>query len=78
MKSISCVRRGVKVVEAGSPKSLYISLYKLGHDVKLCPKSIENGEVFELSLSEKRLLITRDKHFVYNPYSLSKHLGVCY
>lgn len=57
-------------------KGLYSFLYKLGYDVKLCPKSIENGEVFKLSLSEQRLLITRDKRFIDNPYSSFEHLGV--
>jgi predicted nuclease of predicted toxin-antitoxin system len=42
-------------------RGLYFFLSKLGHDAKLTPKTIENGEVFRLSISEQRLLITRDK-----------------
>jgi len=57
-------------------RGLFFFLKELGHDVKLCPKKIENGAVFTLSLSEQRLLITRDKHFTDNPYSSKEHLGV--
>lgn len=36
---------------------LVLFLSKLGHDAKLTPKSVKNGEVFGLALSEQRLLI---------------------
>ena len=55
---------------------LFSFLSKLGHDVKLSPKGIENGEVFELALSEQRLLITRDKHFTEEQFTSSKHFGI--
>ena len=51
-------------------------LSKLGHDVKLTPKSIKNGEVFKLALSEQRLLITRDKHFIEEPFLSKEHFGI--
>ena len=57
-------------------RGLFSFLSKLGHDVKLCPNSIENGEVFKLALSEQRLLITRDKHFTEEKHASSKHFGI--
>ncbi|MCS4541758.1 MAG: DUF5615 family PIN-like protein [Euryarchaeota archaeon] len=57
-------------------KGLFSFLSKLRHDVKLSPKGIENGEVFELTLSEQRLLITRDKHFTEEQFTSSKHFGI--
>ena len=57
-------------------KGLFSFLSTLKHDVKLCPKTISNGKVFELSLSEQRLLITRDADFLDNPFISSKHLGI--
>ena len=57
-------------------RGLYPFLSKLGHEVKLSPKGIENGDVFELALSEQRLLITRDKHFTEGRFSSSKHFGI--
>ena len=57
-------------------KGLFSFLSKLGHDVKLSPKTISNGEVFKLALSEQRLLITRDADFLDNPLISSKHIGI--
>ena len=57
-------------------KGLFSFLSKLRHDVKLSPNGIENGEVFELTLSEQRLLITRDKHFTEVQFTSSKHFGI--
>ena len=51
-------------------------LAELGHDVKLSPKSISNGEIFRLALSEQRLLITRDADFLDNFFVSSKHAGI--
>jgi len=51
-------------------------LSKLGHDIKLTPKSIINGEVFKLALSEQRLILSRDKHFTQPPFSESEHFGI--
>jgi len=48
-------------------KGLFSFLLKLGHDVKLSPKSIKNGEVFALALKEERLLVSRDEDFVNYP-----------
>ena len=57
-------------------KGLSSFLSKLGHDVKTSPKTISNGKVFELSLSEQRLLITRDVDFLDSPFISSKHFGI--
>lgn len=57
-------------------RGLFSFLSKLEHDVKLSPKTIKNGEVFKLALSEQRLLITRDKHFTDSPYSSLEHFGI--
>ena len=57
-------------------RGLFSFLNKLGHDAKLSPKTIKNGEVLKLALSEKRLLISRDKDFIENPHSSSKHFGI--
>ena len=51
-------------------------LTKLGHDVKLCPKMIDDGEVLKLACSEQRLLITRDKHFTEDRFVSSEHFGI--
>lgn len=58
-------------------RGLFSFLSKLGHDVKLSSKGMENSKIFDLAVKEKRLLITRDAHFsnsdVYPP---SKHFGI--
>ena len=51
-------------------------LTKLGYDIKLSPKTIENGEVFKLALSEQRILLTRDKHFIENRFISLEHFGI--
>jgi len=56
---------------------LFSFLVKSGHDVKSSPKSIKNGKVFELTIEEQRILITRDADFLYTPlYPLYKHFGI--
>ena len=58
-------------------RRLFTFLVKLGHDVKLSPKSIKNGEVFGLSSKEERILITRDSDFLDNDkFPLSTHFGI--
>ena len=58
-------------------RGLFSFLSKLGHDVKLSPKSIENGMVFELSLKEERILISRDADFLdFSSFPSSKHFGM--
>ena len=57
-------------------RGLFLFFTKLGHEIKFCPKGIENGEVFNLALSEQRLLITRDKHFIEDKFVSSKHFGI--
>lgn len=57
-------------------RGLLSFLTELGHEVKLCPKSIENGEVFNLASSEQRVLITRDRHFVEDRFISSEHFGI--
>ncbi|MEA3255065.1 MAG: DUF5615 family PIN-like protein [Candidatus Altiarchaeota archaeon] len=57
-------------------RGLFTFLSELGHDIKLSPKTISNGEVFKLALSEQRLLITRDADFLDNPFISSKHIGI--
>ncbi|MEK6873642.1 MAG: DUF5615 family PIN-like protein [Nanoarchaeota archaeon] len=52
-------------------------LKDLGHDVLLCPKGIENGEVFNLAIKEKRILITRDADFLETyVYPRENHFGI--
>ena len=53
-------------------RGLFSFLVDLGHDVKLSPKSIKNGKVFELALKEERVLISQDADF--SAYKSSKHL----
>ncbi len=56
---------------------LFRFLVKSGHDVKLSPKSIKNGMVFELAVGEERILISRDADFI-DPflYYPSRHFGI--
>jgi len=52
-------------------------LTKLGHDVKLSPKSVKNGMVFGLAIDEERILVTRDADFLDSgSFPSSKHLGI--
>src|SRR3989344_969531 len=55
---------------------MFSFLSKLGHDVKLSPKIIKNGEVFSLSLKEERILVTRDSDFLDPAFTSSKHFGI--
>ena len=55
-------------------RGLFSFLVDLGHDVKLSPKSIKNGKVFELALKEERVLISQDADF--SAYKSSKHFGI--
>jgi predicted nuclease of predicted toxin-antitoxin system len=56
---------------------LFRFLVKSGHDVKLSPKSIKNGKVFELAVGEERILISRDADFIDLPlYHPSGHFGI--
>jgi len=56
---------------------LFSFLIKLGHDVKLSPKSVTNSEVFNLAIMEERILITRDAHFSNSSlYPPSKNFGI--
>ena len=57
-------------------KGLFSFLLKLGHDVKLSPKIIKNGEVFALALKEERLLVSRDEDFIKSLYKSSEHFGI--
>ncbi|PIZ35940.1 MAG: hypothetical protein COY38_01495 [Candidatus Aenigmarchaeota archaeon CG_4_10_14_0_8_um_filter_37_24] len=52
-------------------------LSKLGHDVKISPLGFRNGKVFELSLNEERIIITRDVDFLdSSTFHSSKHFGI--
>lgn len=58
-------------------RGLFSFLIKLGHDVKLSPKNVENSEVFKLAVKEERILISRDAHFLNSSlYPPSEHFGV--
>ena len=58
-------------------KGLFSFLVKPGHDVRLSPKGIKNGKVFELSVREERILISRDADFLDAVlYPSSKHFGI--
>jgi predicted nuclease of predicted toxin-antitoxin system len=56
---------------------LYSFLKNLGHDVKLTPKTISNGEVFNLALEEQRVLVSRDADFLDSSFATTrKHFGI--
>lgn len=58
-------------------KELFSFLTELKHDVTLSPKSVRNGRVFEIVVSEKRILVTRDSDFLNSSlYPSSKHFGI--
>lgn len=58
-------------------RGLFSFLVKLGHNVKLSPKGIRNGEVFGSAIKEERFLITRDADFLDSSlYPVSKLIGV--
>ncbi|MFA5856438.1 MAG: DUF5615 family PIN-like protein [Candidatus Pacearchaeota archaeon] len=64
------------LIDENVHRGLYFFLKDLGYDVILSPKGIMNGQVFRLSLSEERILITRDSDFSKNPLLSSKHSGI--
>ena len=51
-------------------------LSKLGHDVKLSPKSIPDKQVFKLSQNERRVLISRDSDFLDKSFISAKHFSI--
>ncbi len=56
-------------------RDLLLFLRSLGHDAALSPKGLANGEVFNLAVSKKRVLITHDKDFaIHSP--LIDHAGI--
>lgn len=46
-------------------------LRKKGHEAIICPKGLQNGEVFALAQKESCIFLTNDKHFtqtsLFNP-----------
>ncbi len=58
-------------------RDIFYFLKNLGYDIILCPRSIENGEVFNLAVREKRILITRDADFSETSiYHRQDHFGI--
>ncbi len=53
-------------------RGLFSFLVESGHDVKLSPKGIKNGQVSEISIKEERILISRDIDFL----ETSKYFGI--
>lgn len=57
---------------------LFSFLVKLGHDAKFSPKSMKNGKIFELSLKEERILVSRDDDFLDPTYTHSNNFGILF
>jgi predicted nuclease of predicted toxin-antitoxin system len=64
------------LIDENVHRGLFFFLKEKGYDAKLCPKGIMNGQVFRLSLSEKRILITRDSDFLKNKLFSLEHSGI--
>ena len=50
-------------------------LSNLGHDVILGPKRLSNGDLLNLAIREKRILITHDTDFAATPITVT-HTGI--
>jgi len=58
-------------------RGLFSFLIKLGHNVRLSPRSVGNSQIFNLAIEEERILISRDAHFLNSSlYPPSKHFGI--
>lgn len=52
-------------------------LSKLEHDVRFVPKGLKKGAVFELAVSEERILVTHDNEFTdWVKFPPEKHWGI--
>ncbi len=64
------------ILDENVHRGLLSFLISLKHDVKITPTGIRNGNLFALSQSEERILITRDSDFIDERFKSTKHFGI--
>ena len=65
------------LLDENVPRGLAPFLLELNHQIKFVPKGIENGQVFKLAISKKRILITYDEDFTdWIKFPPEKHYGI--